>query len=81
MIAYVVIFSILAVLLVASALYAVIQKDLLIAVISTGVISLILSVFFYLMQAPDVGNWYCINYNYFCNYHKEYLAKRRRNSR
>ena len=55
MIAYVVIFSILAVLLVASALYAVIQKDLLIAVISTGVISLILSVFFYLMQAPDVA--------------------------
>ncbi len=55
MITYVVIFSILAVLLVASALYAVIQKDLLAAVISTGVVSLILSVFFYLMQAPDVA--------------------------
>ncbi len=55
MLTYVVIFSILAILLVASALYAVIQKDLLYAVISTGVISLILSVFFFLMQAPDVA--------------------------
>ncbi len=55
MIFYVVIFSILALLLVASGLYAIIQKDLLYAVISTGVISLILSVMFYLLQAPDVA--------------------------
>lgn len=55
MVFYVVIFSILALLLVASGLYAIIQKDLLYAVISTGVISLILSVMFYLLQAPDVA--------------------------
>jgi uncharacterized MnhB-related membrane protein len=55
MIVYVIIFSILSILLIASAIYAVVQKDLLIAVISTGVISLILSVFFYLMHAPDVA--------------------------
>ncbi len=55
MIIYVVIFSILAVLLVASALFAIIQKDLLYAVIATGVISLILSVMFFILQAPDVA--------------------------
>lgn len=55
MITYVVIFSIMAVVLVAAALYAVIQKDLLAAVLATGVVSLVLSVFFYLMQAPDVA--------------------------
>ena len=48
-------FSLMAVVLVAAALYAVLQKDLLYAVISTGVISVILSVFFFLMQAPDVA--------------------------
>jgi len=46
---------ILAVILLAAAVYAVMQKDLLYAVIATGVISLILSVFFFIMQAPDVA--------------------------
>ena len=46
---------ILAFLLVFSALYAIKQKDLLYAVIATGVISLILSVVFLMLQAPDVA--------------------------
>jgi uncharacterized MnhB-related membrane protein len=48
-------FSLMAIILVAAAIYAVLQKDLLYAVISTGVISIVLSVFFFLMQAPDVA--------------------------
>lgn len=36
-------------------LYAILQKDLLQAAIATSVISLMLSVFFYLLQAPDVA--------------------------
>ncbi len=47
--------SILAVIIIASAIYAVAQKDLLYAVIATGVISLILSIYFFVMQAPDVA--------------------------
>jgi uncharacterized MnhB-related membrane protein len=50
-----IILLILAVILLAAAIYAVVQKDLLYAVIATGVISLILSVFFFIMQAPDVA--------------------------
>ncbi len=46
---------IMAVILISAAIYAVIQKDLLYAVLATGIISLILSVFFYLLQAPDVA--------------------------
>jgi len=52
---YLVVFIILAIILVAAAIYAVIQKDLLYAVLGSSVISLILSVFFYLLQAPDVA--------------------------
>jgi len=44
-----------AIIMIAAAVYAVIQKDLLYAVLATGVISVILSVFFYLLQAPDVA--------------------------
>jgi len=47
--------SILALILIAAALYAVMQKDLLYAVIATGIISLVLSVYFFIMQAPDVA--------------------------
>jgi uncharacterized MnhB-related membrane protein len=36
-------------------LYAIRQKDLLYAVIATGVISLLLSVIFLMLQAPDVA--------------------------
>lgn len=46
---------ILAVMLLAVAVYAVMQKDLLFATIATGIISLILSVLFFLLQAPDVA--------------------------
>ena len=43
------------VVLISAAIYAVYQKDLLYAVLATGVISLILSIFFYILQAPDVA--------------------------
>ena len=46
---------VLAVVLLAAAVYATVQKDLLYAVLATGVVSLALSVFFYLLQAPDVA--------------------------
>ncbi len=42
-------------LMLAAAIYAVVQKDLLYAVIATGIISLILSIIFYILQAPDVA--------------------------
>jgi len=42
-------------LMLAAAIYAITQKDLLYAVIATGIISLILSVVFYILQAPDVA--------------------------
>jgi len=46
---------VMAILLLASAIYAVVQKDLLYAVIATSIISLILSIMFYILQAPDVA--------------------------
>ena len=46
---------IMAILLLGAAIYAVIQKDLLYAVIATSILSLILSIMFYLLQAPDVA--------------------------
>jgi len=55
MLFYTIIIIVLAIILLAVAVYAVVQKDLLYAVIATGVISLILSVFFFMMQAPDVA--------------------------
>ncbi len=47
--------TILFLLMLAAAVYAVMQKDLLYAVIATGIISLILSIVFYILQAPDVA--------------------------
>ncbi len=44
-----------AVILIVAAIYSIVQKDLLFAVLGTGVVSLILSVFFYILQAPDVA--------------------------
>jgi energy-converting hydrogenase B subunit D len=38
-----------------AALFAVWQKDLLLAVLGTSAISVVLSVLFYLLQAPDVA--------------------------
>jgi len=42
-------------LMVGAAIYAIWQKDLLFAVIASGVISLILSILFLILQAPDVA--------------------------
>jgi len=55
MLVYIGAIVILAFLLVFAALYAIRQKDLLYAVIATGVISLFLSVIFLMLQAPDVA--------------------------
>lgn len=52
---YLILFFVLLLIMLGAAVYAVVQKDLLYAVIATGVISLILSVLFYLLQAPDVA--------------------------
>ena len=46
---------VMAIILIAAAIYAVLQKDLLYAVLATGVVSVVLSVFFYFLQAPDVA--------------------------
>ncbi len=42
-------------LIIGAAIYAIHEKDLLYAVIATGIISLVLSILFYLLQAPDVA--------------------------
>ncbi len=55
MIIYLILLFFLLALMIAAAIYSVVQKDLLYAVIGTGVISLVLSVLFYLLQAPDVA--------------------------
>ncbi len=52
---YIVFLVVMAILLISAAVFAVLQKDLLYAVLATGVVSLVLSVFFYLLQAPDVA--------------------------
>lgn len=52
---YLILFFVLLLIMLGAAVYAVVQKDLLYAVLATGVISLILSVLFYLLQAPDVA--------------------------
>ena len=41
--------------LVALAIFTIVQKDLLLAVIGTGAISLFLSISFFLLKAPDVA--------------------------
>jgi len=55
MLVYIGAIALLALLLVFVALYAIRQKDLLYAVLATGVVSLILSLVFLLLQAPDVA--------------------------
>ncbi len=52
---YFILIAILFLLMIASSVYAVIQKDLLYAVMATGIISLILSILYFLLQAPDVA--------------------------
>ena len=41
--------------MVVASIYAISRKDLLVATIATSIISLVLSVFFFILQAPDVA--------------------------
>ncbi len=52
---YFILISVLLLLMIAASVYSIVQKDLLYAVMATGIISLILSVLYYLLQAPDVA--------------------------
>ncbi len=52
---YFILISVLLLLMIAASVYAIVQKDLLYAVMATGIISLILSILYYLLQAPDVA--------------------------
>ncbi len=52
---YFILISVLLLLMIAASVYSIIQKDLLYAVLATGIISLILSILYYLLQAPDVA--------------------------
>ena len=52
---YFILIIVLLLLMIGASVYAIVQKDLLYAVIATGIISLILSILFYLLQAPDVA--------------------------
>ena len=55
MIIYLIFLFVLLALMIGAAIYSIMQKDLLYAVIGTGVISLVLSVLFFMLQAPDVA--------------------------
>lgn len=44
-----------AILMVIAALYVIHQKDLIVATVASSIISLIISVFFFMLQAPDVA--------------------------
>ncbi len=55
MILYIILLLFLLLLMTGAAVYSVVQRDLLYAVIGTGVISLILSILFLFLQAPDVA--------------------------
>lgn len=46
---------VLAVILIIAALFAIKQKDLILAVVGTSAVSVILSIFYYVLQAPDVA--------------------------
>jgi uncharacterized MnhB-related membrane protein len=52
---YFILISVLLLLMIAASVYSIVQKDLLYAVMATGIISLILSILYYLLQAPDVA--------------------------
>ncbi len=55
MIYYLILILFLLLLMIGAAVYSIAQKDLLYAVIGTGLISLVLSILFLLLQAPDVA--------------------------
>lgn len=46
---------VLCIVLIAAAIFAITQKDLMLAVIGTGIVSVILSALFLILQAPDVA--------------------------
>ncbi len=46
---------VLAVIIIIAAIFSITQKDLILAVVGTSAISVILSIFYYLLQAPDVA--------------------------
>ncbi len=52
---YFILIILLLLLMIGAAVYAIREKDLLYAVIATGIISLFLSILYYLLQAPDVA--------------------------
>ncbi len=52
---YLILTFILILLMIGAAVYAIWQKDLLYAVIASGIISLLLSIIFLILQAPDVA--------------------------
>jgi len=52
---YLILTFILILLMIGAAIYAIWQKDLLYAVIASGIISLFLSILFVILQAPDVA--------------------------
>ncbi len=52
---YFILIALLFLLMIAASVYAIVQKDLLYAVMATGIISLVLSILYYLLQAPDVA--------------------------
>ncbi len=52
---FIILLIVMALLLIAAAIYSIIHRDLLFAVMGTGIVSVILSMFFFLLQAPDVA--------------------------
>ena len=52
---YLILIFMLLLLMIGAAIYSIVQKDLLYAVIATGVISLVLTALFFILQAPDVA--------------------------
>lgn len=52
---YIILILILLILMIGAAIFAIWQKDLLYAVIASGILSLFLSIVFLLLQAPDVA--------------------------
>ncbi len=53
--AFVIVIPLLALIIIGAAIFAVRQKDLLLAIIGTSIVSLILSILFFILQAPDVA--------------------------
>jgi len=47
--------AVLCIVLIVAAIFAITQKDLMLAVIGTGIVSVILSALFLILQAPDVA--------------------------